>query len=343
MVTLPFVLLLLDYWPLDRFAQATTEGRLLQRAGTLALEKLPLLAMAAAVSVITFLLQQGGAMNSFETAPVATRLLNATGTYGTYIAQTFWPTGLAAFYPLAPEPVLLRQAIFGGALVAAGTLAALAFARRLPYLSVGWFWYLGTLLPVIGLIQVGAQAHADRYTYIPHIGLLVVLVWGLGDAVARWRLPRTVPIAVAGVILPALMLCSWFQVGHWRDSETLWLRSLKVAGSSVKAHYNLGMVYVRGNRIPEAADHFAEAARLSPSLDRAHNNLGNTLATLGRYPEAISEWIVTLRLNPNHPSARQNLNIVITFLMDEGRTEEAETAKALLAELDLPANNPATP
>ena len=236
LVTLPFVLLLLDYWPLGRLrlkgpaaAAASPKpgpGVTIKR---LVWEKSPLFVISALSIVVTFYAQkEAGAISTLQTLPIANRLANAMVAYGSYLGKMFWPAHLAVFYPHPGHNLPIWQALAAGLALAVLTLLALRQARRHPYLLVGWLWYLGTLLPVIGLVQVGGQAMADRYTYVPFIGLFIVVVWGMADLAARWRAPKFLLPVGAGVVLSALMVCTWVQVSYWRDSITLYEHTLEV-------------------------------------------------------------------------------------------------------------------
>ena len=340
-VTLPLVLLLLDFWPLRRPLTAA-----------LVREKIPLFALSAVSSVVTFLVQrESGAVRDLASFPIGLRVENALVSCCVYIAKMVWPSGLAIFYPY-PKSVPLWQAGLALAALAAATAAVLLAWRRAPYLAVGWFWYLGTLLPVIGLVQVGLQARADRYTYVPMIGLSIILAWGAADLLRRW--PRA-PLAMAVVAAVVCVPLTRAQVGYWRNSETVFRRalavtqnnhlaehnlgnylmdfpdrlpeaighleaSLRILPDSAREHTDLGIALTRVNRLPEAIAQYQEAVRLAPYSAIPHNNLGNTLATGGRLPEAVAEYQTALRLDPDFAEAHNNLG---SALMKLGRLSEA--------------------
>ncbi|MGO9255829.1 MAG: tetratricopeptide repeat protein [Bryobacteraceae bacterium] len=345
-VTLPLVLLLVDFWPLGR-----PLGAALLR------EKIPLFALSAVASVATYLVQRrSGAVESLAAFPVGLRVENALVSCCTYIAKMFWPSGLAVFYPY-PAAVPLWQAALAAAALAAVTVVVVRAWRRAPYLAAGWFWYLGTLLPVAGLVQVGAQARADRYTYVPMIGLAIALVWGGADLLRRaQRAPQGVPIALAAAVALACVPATWAQVAHWRNSETLFRHalavtrgnyvaehnlgnylmdvpgrlpeaighleaSLRIHPESARAHTDLGTALARmPGRLPEAIAEYRAALRLAPDAAIPHNNLGNTLAKTGRLPEAMAEYETALRLDPEYAEAHNNLG---SALMKLGRPHEA--------------------
>jgi len=291
LVTLPFVLLLLDVWPLGRLATGRAGGT----GGTrtlrgLVLEKWPLFALAAAASVVTFVVQQrAGAMSTMGAIPPASRISNALLSYWRYLGRTLWPAGLAPFYPHDHQshPV---AALLAGAGLAAVTVLALRAARRRPYLAVGWLWYLGMLLPVIGLVQVGGQSYADRYTYLPAIGLAVALVWGAADLVAASRRARPVAIAVAVGTLLAFGVATARQVARWKDTRTLFTYTLAVTRDNPIAHLCVGDVLLEEGRTQEALTHYAETVRLAPDFADGHDKLGSALGALGRYEEAAAQF-----------------------------------------------------
>ena len=337
-VTLPFVLLLLDVWPLRR---PLTQAVLL--------EKIPFFALAAAAAVFTYAIQQrSGAVRTAETFPVALRIENGLVSYATYIAKTFWPSRLAVFYPY-PSQVEAWKVLSAVALLAGITTAALRLFRAFPYLAVGWFWFLGTLVPVIGLVQVGAQARADRYTYVPMIGLCLMLAWGVADILARWPKARmAVAVLSAAACLSSVALCE-AQIQYWKNSEALFRHAIAVTDGNYLAHHNLGVALSTvpgrlpeaiseyraalgikpdssraltdlGNalsqfpdRLPEAVADYQEALRIEPDAAITHNDLGNTLSKIpGRLPEGIAEYQTALRLKPDYADAQNNLRIALS-------------------------------
>jgi len=303
LVTLPFTLLLLDFWPLRRFALALGSRAL---AGLLR-EKAPLFAMAAASCVVTLVAQRsGGSLETLEGLRFAERLANAVLAYASYLSKTFWPASLAVFYP-HPHAGLLAWSVVGSALLLAGVTAlALRLARRAPFVAFGWFWYVGTLLPVIGLVQVGSQSMADRYTYVPLIGLFVAISWGLAE-LGRGRSVRYAVASLAGASLVALFVTGRVQVGHWADSVALFEHTLAVTSPNCLAHNDLGIVLFGMGRTDEAIAHFREALRIQPDYAEAHNNLGAALAQTNRVPEALEHFRQAVRLKPGFEEARDNL------------------------------------
>jgi Flp pilus assembly protein TadD len=350
-VTLPFALLLLDFWPLKRIERG--EGWL-RPLGRLVREKLPLFAMSAASSVITYVVQQrGGTVASGVRLPLAGRIANAVVSYIAYLEKTFWPVHLAAYYPYPraqPTGWILASAL----LVIAASVAAILLARRHPYVFVGWFWYIGTLIPAIGIVQVGTQAMADRYTYIPVIGVFIIVAWAAGDLLdvrVAWKVPTAV---VASGVLAACAFATRMQVRYWESSTTLWKHALAVtidnyaahtyygnalatqgdvAGAIAQydeairvrpdypeAHNNLGPALAQSGRLDDAVAQFREAIQLRPNYADAHSNLGVALASQRKFNEAIAEYTEALRLDPEHPRARTNLGLA---LQATGRTADA--------------------
>ncbi|HEY4046404.1 MAG TPA: tetratricopeptide repeat protein [Acidobacteriaceae bacterium] len=328
-VTLPFVLLLLDYWPLARFGQRWRQA---------ILEKIPLLGLSGAAAAITYLVQEhAGAVKAL---PLATRLANATLSYALYILKTFWPSRLAVFYPY-PRDFAFLPLLAAGLLLAVVTTGVIVLRRRLPYLLTGWGWFVVTLLPVIGLVQVGGQARADRYMYIPMVGLLIMLVWGAAEILERWR-GKVLAVPLASAACLACATLTWFQVGYWRNSETLSRHALEITSDnsvanhnlgnylmasperlseaipyletavridpdSVPAHTDLGSALAKTGRLSEAIEQFQAAIRLAPDAPIPHNNLGSALTQAGRAPEAIAEFQTALRLDPDYDEARRNM------------------------------------
>jgi tetratricopeptide (TPR) repeat protein len=338
LVTLPIVLLLVDVWPLGRVS-----GRSWPRIAPLLREKIPLFAMATAAACATYLVQQaGGAVRSSDAFPLVLRLENALVSCIVYIAKMFWPARLAVFYPY-PSEVPAWQAAAAALALAAVSILVLRSLRKRPYLAVGWFWYLVTLAPVIGLVQVGAQARADRYTYIPMIGLTIMLAWGAADLFGRVPRARPAIAALAAATCAGCAVLTWVQAGYWRDSRTLFQHAVDVTEGNYLAHHNLGVAlaetpgalnqaiahyqaalqikpdYARAHtdlgsalaklpgRLPDAMAEFRAALAIDPDLAIPHNNLGNTLAQAGRWSEAISEYQAALRIDPDYADARHNL------------------------------------
>jgi Flp pilus assembly protein TadD len=360
LVTVPFVLLLLDVWPLgrlvlpgvtpsakvtkrrknhrkERSAAAPAEDR--ERATpwrALLWEKLPFFALTVVASIVAYFAQLWtGAMADAASLPISLRIANALIAYARYLGVAVWPAGLAVFYPY--DMRLSSPEVFGSALVIAViSLAVLSIARGHPYALVGWLWYLGTLVPVIGLVQVGSHAHADRYTYVPLIGIFVLLAWGGRSFAARRAIPRSmVSASVAGVIA-AYAGVTWMQIAVWKDGETLFAHAVQVTRANYLAHNNLGAALAARGKTDAAIEQYREALRIKPdyaharsNLGRAlreryeeavtrnpddpvaHYNLGNALADAGLVQEAIEHYGQALRLKPDYPNAHERLGAAL--------------------------------
>ena len=315
LVSLPFVLLLLDYWPLRRFRFGQLSG-----LSRLIVEKVPLFIFSGVSALVTFLVQKNSeAVASLEFLSVGMRLTNAFVSYAAYVVKAFWPTGLAIFYP-HPGAWPIWQVVWSVLLVVGVTVCAVACIRRYPYCIVGWLWYLGTLIPVIGLVQVGSQSMADRYTYIPLIGLFIVVVWGVADLLRGWRYGRAVGVVAAAAVLSALMAVTWFQVQRWRDSITIFTHALKVTEGNYLAHNNLGMALKKIDRPGQAKGHFRAAINIKPNYAPAYNNLGYLLTREGRTEEGMQFYLKALQIRADNVDVLFNLG---ETLASQGRIEEA--------------------
>jgi Tfp pilus assembly protein PilF len=310
LVTLPFVLLLLDCWPLKRFL-GLPPWRLLR-------EKLPFVGLALLSSVIT-LVAQRGAIADMTALPAATRIANALVSYLAYIGKTLWPVGLAVIYRY-PEH-LPAWKVAGATVGLVGITAAVIWkARRYPYLPVGWLWYVGTLVPVIGLVQVGQQPMADRYTYLPLIGLYVIVVWGVAELRSWLRLSRDVVVVGAVVVLAGCVWATSRQLAVWRNSITLYEHALAAGVRSPVIHNNLGNALAGQGKFAEAMAHYREAARLKPDSAVAYYNLGIACEDQGNFAEALAQYQEAVRLKPDYVEARNCLGAV---LAKQGRAAEA--------------------
>ncbi|MBI4577054.1 MAG: tetratricopeptide repeat protein [Planctomycetes bacterium] len=324
LVTLPFVMLLLDLWPLGRLGRATSTGRTARRepwTWALIREKLPFLALAAASALATFLVQRGGgAVTAVEAMPPGMRVRNALVAYLRYLGKAFWPSDLAIFYPHPGETLGNGEALLALLALAAITAAVLRLARRWPWLAVGWFLYAGMLVPVIGLVQVGSQAMADRYMYLPLVGLTIPVAWGGSLVAARGpRSRRAVACGAAGV-LAALAWLTVAQVGTWRDSETVFRRAVEVTRENYTAHNNLGIALEERGAADEAARHYRLSLEARPTYHNALNNLALVEARSGRHAEAEALLRRAMACAPLDPTAWCNLGYV---LAQQGRGAEA--------------------
>ncbi len=320
LVTLPFLLLLLDYWPLQR-----------SRPGRRVLEKLPLFAVALACSVTAFALQQrAGAVMTQALLPFAQRIANAVVAYASYPLKLVWPTRLAMFYPHPYIPdsggvALASWQIAVSALFLLAVTALVFRARERRYLAVGWFWYLGSLVPVIGLVQIGSQAYADRYSYVPAIGLFLMLAWGLADLASdlRARLPRVDAFAtgIAIAVLLALGAGAWRQTRTWRDSLTLFEHAVAAVPRNPTMRYNVANHYRDEGRLEDAIREYERALAETPNSFKIRINLANALRSQGKLAEATSHYRTLLEREPDDPMANNGL---ATLLRAQGRLDEAE-------------------
>ena len=331
LVTLPLVLLLLDYWPLRRFPEFGVRSSELKNTlrpstlnpqlSTLLLEKLPLLGLAAASCVVTIFAQRG-TIQTFEQISLPLRLGNALMSCVAYLGQMFWPSGLAVLYPFTAGDIGISEVVLSLVLLAGISAGVFILRRRCPFLLTGWLWYLIMLAPVIGIVQVGAQARADRYTYLPQIGLYLMLTWGVAEGCAGWRHRRAMLGGLATVILAALIFCARAQTAYWRNSELLWTHTLACTSDNAIAHNNLGNALLKMDREDEAVAHFQTALEIQPAFAEAHNNLGNFLFQKGSVDEAMVHYQKALHINPDYAVAHYNLG---NALIKKGRMDEAIT------------------
>lgn len=325
LVTLPFVLLLLDYWPLQRIDLGAADRR--ARAIALVREKIPLFALTVIISTIALITQRkGAALQSIDVYPPHERLANAIVSYAVYLAKMIWPHPLAIFYPHPRGAIVVWMVIVSAAFLVAVTLLALRHARRHPYGLVGWLWYLGTLVPVIGLVQIGAQARADRYTYIPLIGIFIALVWLA--VVLEKRVPRRALAVVGVVVLAACAIATRAQLRHWRDTETLFRHALNVTENNFPAHVNLGLALSARGEYDEAADHFAAATAIEPNAVEAWYNLGGAYFLQGNYRRAREAYQKAVELQPSNIDSR--LKLAATHLALNNPAAAAQELDAIL-------------
>lgn len=323
LVTLPLVLLALDYWPLNRFAVSGENRHSLRR---LIVEKLPLLALALGSSLATVFAQKV-ALQPLATVSLMVRVGNAFISCLVYLYQAFWPSCLAALYPFAIDQVRIADVLL--AVVALGAIsAAVFFFRNRRYLVTGWLWYLIMLGPVIGILQVGSQAHADRYTYLPHIGLYLLLTWAAADLLERWRHQRVVAGLVSLSVLLALTLAARTQASHWQNSETLWRRALACTSRNAGAEQNLGQAIHEKGNLDDAIVHFQNALRIDPNQASVHSALGVALLEAGRADQSVAHLKKAVDIDPNDGDAHYNFG---NTLLQIGRAKEAvaEYSRAL--------------
>lgn len=285
--------------------------------------------MVVVSSIATFLTQKSDvAMKPEEPFPLFIRLVNAAVSYLEYLGKTFWPLKLAVFYPHPGDALPAWKGILCGMALVGISVLSLKLIKKAPYLAFGWFWYLGTLVPVIGIVQAFRWWHgmADRYMYIPLIGIFIVVAWGLPELLANWRYKKKVLSIAAVIIVPALMMITWKQVGHWKDDVTLFRHALIVADKEYPrialAYYNLGVALGEQEKFHEAVSHYKEAIKLMPTYAEAHFNLGISLSNLGELEEAIPHFRETIQLEPGFARAHNNLGNALTTTQ---KTDEAIT------------------
>ncbi len=306
LVTLPCVLLLLDHWPLRR-VRLSSWADFRAGAGPLLWEKIPFFALSLVSCVVTFLVQQrGGSVRSLESFSLGERLANAAVACGLYLRNTVRPANLAVFYPHPGSwPAFVVLACVG--LLAALSFLALRTARIQPFVTTGWFWFLGMLMPVIGLVQVGNQALADRYTYLPLIGVFIVLAWGATALAERGRWPTPLLAAAAALPVLACLVLTRGQLRHWRESEALFRHALAATKNNYVVHNNLGALLFERGQVEEAMEHYRQSLAAYPGYADAHGNLGNALLAQGRVDEALSHYERAREIRPDDADAHVNL------------------------------------
>ena len=328
LVTLPFVLLLLDYWPLGRLGGQKSEVG--SRLRSLITEKVPLFALSALSCIATLFAQRQGP-SAIDQLPFLWRLNNTFVSYFTYIWQMLWPARLAVFYPHPNDRLPLVEVTVAIAFLVGISLLVIYLRRTKPYLVTGWFWYLGMLVPVIGLVQVGEQAHADRYTYLPQIGLYIMIAWTVGDLLLEStpRVRRALVGVAAAIAIVSLGVRALGQASYWKNSETLWNHTLAVTGENDVAHNNLGFLFLRRGELDKAISEFQAALNIRSRNTETHyslgaaliqSNLGNALARKQLWDEAIDHLQEAVRLRPDYADAYFNLGSV---LFQQGRIDQA--------------------
>ena len=329
LVTLPFVMLLWDFWPLGRLRLETREkgnmtdsmlnGASISTPMRLILEKVPFFFFSLLSSVVTYYAQaQGGTVAGIHAVPLTFRGVNALVSYTKYIVNMFWPHNLAVIYPL-PLTLTLVQAAISGLILVGVTLVVCRRVRKNPFLFMGWFWYLGTLVPVIGFVQVGRQAMADRYTYIPLIGLFIMLSWGISALTRKWPYRRSIMTAVALLALAGSTICTWKQLSFWRNDVTLFGHAVQVVENNYIAHMNLGAALFQTGNTEAAIKQYQKALTLKPDNDRLNYNLGLALGVQGNLNESITYLTKAVTLNPKFADAHYNLGVA---LAKQGRLDE---------------------
>ena len=320
LVTLPFVLLLIDYWPAKRMANRRAIWMVI-------VEKAPLLVLSVA-SCFATIVAQSGPIGSMEQLPLASRLSNAVVSYVTYIWQMFWPFDLAVFYPHPGDHLEMWEVSCAAVVLIGITVLAFIWLKTRPYFFVGWFWYIGMLVPVIGIFQIGLQGHADRYTYLPQIGLYLLVAWSVAE-IPVWIVRREILFGLSAVALAALGWRAWDQTASWKNSETLWKHALAVTSDNDMAHYHLGLFFRDHDQLDAALAQYQAALRIQTNEREAHynlstaltyNNIGGILTAQGRLAEAVLYFKKAIELRPDFADAHDNLGAI---LFRQGRLDDA--------------------
>lgn len=334
LVTLPFVLLLLDYWPLRRLAPASSaksarstrgEGPVVSRQlptkslQDLVIEKVPLFVLSA-LSCVATLLAQERAVITIHQLTFGDRVGNAMISYVAYINQMFWPANLSVVYPYPVSGINGGQALLALVVLLVVSVVFFIWRSKHPFLLVGWLWFLGVLIPMIGIIQVGAQARADRYTYLAQVGLYILITWGAVELLGKWHGGRVALIAVGTLIVTVLTADSYFQASFWQNNETLWNQALAHTSANHIAENNLGNALMKKDQFDEAIVHFRKALEIYADYPEANNNLGYALASKRKWNDAITFYRNAMRVRPNYAKAHNNLAV---SLVEVGKTDEA--------------------
>ena len=323
-VTLPFVLLLLDYWPLDRVDRTVPLAGMARKTVRLAAEKIPLFLITALSCASTLIMQvRGNNLASGEKVPYAARCANAIVVYVLYLIKTVWPSGLAVFYP-HPIARPVWQVAGAAVVLAAITLFCLRHARRHPYLIVGWLWYLGTLVPVIELVQAGEFSHADRYTYLPSIGVFIMIAWGAVDLAAAWHVPKRAVALASAAALAVLAVCAGVQTAYWRDDGTLFGHAIAVGHESALAFSNVGKHAFEEGRYDEARVCLTKALDLAPDAPGVLISLGALDINQKRYDEANTHLTKALNLTRDDTQTIQTLKNLSALALEQGHADEAD-------------------
>jgi protein O-mannosyl-transferase len=359
LVTLPFVLLLLDYWPLRRFkfpqerdSSVHLDKNIAKNSEflPLVLEKIPLFLLTIAASIVTFIVQKsGGALHAMETISLSARINNAMISYVKYLKKMLWPEKLAIIYPHPGNTISVWEGVLCGIVLLGITIISIRLVRKAPYFAVGWFWYLGTLVPVIQVVQTGAHSMADRYAYVPLIGMFIIIVWGIPELISNWRHKEKVLFASGGIIILALLATTANQLSHWKNSITIFQHAIEVTNkkypdsgiaynnlaialfsekkikeaiynlkmaiqlrhNDFKAHQNLGVALFTDQKIREAIYHYNKAIMLNPNYAKSYFNLGKAQIQQGEIKKAIHNFRKTLNLKPDHAKAKNSLKLAL--------------------------------
>ncbi len=311
LVTFPFVLLLLDHWPLKRIK---FNGPVFFKTNrNLIIEKIPFFLITVFSCWVALLFQaKANAISTFQSVSFLARIENALVSYWVYLQKSLWPLGLTVFYPLPKNEYGSLEVVFGFSITMAISFFAIFCNKEKPYFLVGWLWFLGTLIPVIGLVQIGAQAFADRYMYLPSIGLYIAVSWELSSYQKLHKWKKTILSFVLGIIVFLLTLSSFFQVKHWENSVALFSHTLRHTKNNETAHLNLGIAYSDSEYIDKKLEHFFKAAKINPNNHRTYYNIGDIFLKNGETEKAISHYKKALRIKPNFAKAHNNLGIAFS-------------------------------
>jgi len=323
LVTLPFVLLLLDYWPLERlkFSKESDCSKTVntskangQKVLRLVGEKIPLFLLSVVCSILNFV--AATALLQAFSIPLKERIIHSLITYLAYLQKMFWPSKLSHFYPYPENDLSVVQGIFCGMALVGITFISIRLIRKAPYFVVGWFWYLGTLVPVIGIfVQAGWAGMADRYTYIPLVGIFIIIAWGFPELISNWRHKKKVLVTLAIIVIPSLMMVSWVQVSYWKNDIVLYKHAIDVAENKypglAKTYNNLGIALFAKQENEEAISYYKMAIKLNPNYTNAHYNLGIVLLQKGEMKEAAHHFRETIELRPDFIAARDNLEFAL--------------------------------
>jgi tetratricopeptide (TPR) repeat protein len=328
LVTLPFILLLLDYWPLERMQfgkliQEENQGNSIQRKSflNLLIEKIPFIFFSIVSCVVTFIVQRRtGAVQTIDAIDIKSRAGNAVISYIGYISKMIWPDDLAILYPHPGDSLSMNKVAVCGLLLIFLSFCFMFLARRHKYLVVGWLWYIGTLIPVIGLVQVGVQAMADRYTYIPLTGLFIIIAWGVSDLFKSQPYRKYIFVFCAVIILSAITIKTSLQLKYWHDSVTLFQHTIAVTQNNYVMHNNYGNYLMNMGKLDEAVEHFNKSLKIKPRAAKVHNNLGNALSRLEKLDDAIEHYKTAISLESDFSDAHYNLAIVLS---KQNKTDEA--------------------
>ncbi len=312
MVTLPFILMLLDYWPMGRWQK--------KKARVLIMEKAPFFCLAAAASVLMFWTQyKNGYVMPLDFVPLITRFANAVVSYAIYLGKIFWPVNLAIWYPYDLY-LLSWKALIAGFILTTITLAVVSCIRRFPFLFVGWFWFLGTLVPVIGLVQLCIFARADRYTYLPSIGIGIILAWGIPSLIMSGEVRKKIIFPASIAVLTVLAVLTWKQCGYWKNTVDLLNHTLEVTKNNYMAHSNLASALVEKGKTREAVDHYNQAISIAPYYDVIYYDRGIAYYHLGQKQRAIEDFKEAIRITPDYAAAYYNMGIIY---LDLGQYQRA--------------------